>query len=67
MNVGTTLMMNSSIAFASRNDAMMSPPPIIQMFLPACARSRSANAPIDSLTKWTPAGTDAGGGRRENT
>ena len=34
---------------------------------PACVRRRSAKAPIDLVTKWTPAGTEAGGGRRENT
>src|SRR5260370_39258127 len=27
----------------------------------------SAKAPIDSVTKWTPAGTEAGGRNRENT
>ena len=52
---------------SSRKDPMISPPPIIQTFLPACVRRRSAKAAIDSVTKWTPAGTDAGGGRRENT
>ena len=67
MKIGTTVMMNSSIASSSRKDPMISPPPIIQTFLPACVRRRSAKAPIDSVTKWTPAGTEAGGGRRENT
>jgi len=46
---------------------VISPPPIIQTFLPACVRRRSAKARIDSVTKWTPAGMEAGGGRRENT
>ena len=43
-----------------------SPPPIIQIFLPACLRRSSANPQIGSLTNWTPVGTDAGGGRRGN-
>ena len=44
MKVGTTVMMNSSIASSSRKDPMISPPPIIQTFLPACVRRRSAKA-----------------------
>jgi hypothetical protein len=49
MKVGTTVMMNSSIASSSRKDPMISPPPVIQTFLPACVRRRSAKAPIDSV------------------
>jgi hypothetical protein len=67
MKVGTTVMMNSSIASSSRKDPMISPPPIIQTFLPASVRMRSANAAMDPVTKWTPAGTNAGGDRRVNT
>ena len=67
MNVGNTVMMNSSIAPSLRKDPMISPPPIIQMFLPAYLHRRSAKVAIDSLTNWTPAGTDAGGSWRENT
>ena len=66
MNVGTMLMMNSSIASSSRKDPMISPPPIIQMFLPASLQVRSAKALIYSLTNWTPAG-EAGAGWREKT
>src|SRR5215472_619452 len=50
MKVGTTAMMNSSIAASSRKDPMIPPPPIIQTFLPACVRRRSAKAPIDSVS-----------------
>ena len=50
-----------------RKDAMISPPPIIHTFLPACVRMRWAKAPIDSVTKWTPAGTEARDGRLEKT
>jgi len=67
MNVGTMVMMNASIAPSSRNDPMISPPPIIQTFLPVCLRARSAMALIGSVTNWTPAGADSRGGRRENT
>ena len=35
MKIGTTVMTNSSIAASSRKDQMISPPPIIQTFLPA--------------------------------
>lgn len=49
---------------SSRKDPMISPPPIIKMFLPVCLRRRSTKACIDSFTNWTPAGTDAGGVRR---
>jgi hypothetical protein len=45
---------------------MISPPPIIQMFLPACLRRRSAKALIDSLTNWTAAGNEAGAVAREH-
>src|SRR5215831_20553628 len=50
MKVGTTVMMNSSIEASSRKDPMIPPPPIIQTFLPACVRRRSAKAPIDSVS-----------------
>jgi len=66
MKVGTTLMTNSSIAPASRNDPMIPPPPISQMFWPRSPRSRSTNASTGSETKRTPGGADAGG-FRENT
>jgi hypothetical protein len=36
-----------------KEDPMISPPPIIQMFLPACLRRRSAKARIDSASRFT--------------
>jgi hypothetical protein len=43
-------MMNSSILPWSRNDAMIAPPPIIQVFFPGARRRRFAKASIGSLT-----------------
>src|SRR5947199_395749 len=59
MNTGTTLMTNSSIACSSRKEAMSSPPPINQMFLPGCSRRRRTNGPMGPFTNSTP---DGGGG-----
>ena len=54
MRTGTTLMINSSIAPASRNEAITPPPTIIQMFLPGAARSRWANEAIGWEMNSTP-------------
>src|SRR5881394_3521249 len=67
MKTGTTLMTNSSIACASRNEAMISPPPINQISLPGCSRRRLTNGPMASFTNSTPEGASAGGGWREKT
>src|SRR5205823_9144269 len=67
MKTGTTLMTNSSIACASRNEAMISPPPINQISLPGCSRRRLTNGPIAPLTNSTPDGASGGGALREKT
>jgi hypothetical protein len=57
---------DSSISSASRNEAISSPPPIIQMCFPGVVRRRCANAFTGSDTNSTP-GAARFGGFRENT
>src|SRR5216117_178753 len=64
MKTGTTLMTNSSIACASRNEAMIPPPPINQISLPGCARRRLTYGPMASFTNSTPDGASGGGCRK---
>src|SRR5215471_7561354 len=61
MKTGTTWISNSSISPASRNDAISSPPPIIQIFFPGVARRRRANFLTGSETNSTPGATRFGG------
>jgi hypothetical protein len=60
-------MTNSSIACASRKEAMISPPPINQMSLPDCSRRQLTNGPIASLTNSMPDGASTGGDCLEKT
>jgi hypothetical protein len=48
------------------SDAALSEKPLVLSHEPDHA-GQEAKTPIDSVTKWTPTGTEAGGGGRENT
>ena len=62
LSVSAQRFVSIPISVASRNDAMIAAPPIIQMFLPLVPRNRLANARIGSFTNSTLPGTDEGDG-----